>query len=406
MNRAYKFRIYPNQEQKVLLDKTFGCCRFIYNKMLKERKRSYETLKNSKKTLYNYKYKTEKQYKEEFKFLKEVDSKALQSEWRNLQSAYRFFFDGLKKERRIGFPKFKSKKSKQSYTTYSINNNCKIDFEKRKIKLPKIKSWIKYRDNRRFSEEIQHITISKDRKGNYYASILIQKENDVELKQEIEEKKIIGFDMSAAKFLIAKEIEFINPRFYRMEQKKLTILHRELSSKLKGSNNRHKAQYRLAKLYSKINNRKLDWIHKITHLLSESFDCIILEDLNIKGMQQFNSGVSKSVTRDFSWHQFIDILRYKMKQRGNHLILIDRFFPSSKLCSVCGILNNQLKLADRKWVCNSCNTEHDRDVNAAINIRNRGLEFLKEYNIKIIKNNDATVGTTGITFRENVRLIN
>ena len=406
MYRAYKFRIYPNQEQEILINKTFGCCRFIYNKMLEERKEVYKQLKNDKEALYSNKYKTEKQYKEEFEFLKEVDSKALQSEWRKLQSAYRNFFIGLNQGRKIGFPKFKSKRTKQSYTTFNINNNSKVDFENRKIKLPKIKSWIKYRDNRRFSEEIKNITVSKDKTGKYYVSILIQRENNIKPKQKIEENKIIGFDMSASKFLIAKEIEFINPRFYRMEQERLRILHRELSRKQKGSNNRYKTQYRLVKLYNKINNRKRDWIHKITHLLSENFDSVILEDLNIKGMQQFNSGVSKSVTRDFSWHQFTDLLSYKMKQRGNHLILIDRFFPSSKMCSVCGYLNNQLELNDRTWVCSNCKTEHDRDVDAAINIRKKGLEILKENQIKIIKNNDSTVGTTGFAFRENIRLIN
>ncbi|MCK4381516.1 MAG: transposase, partial [Candidatus Lokiarchaeota archaeon] len=159
-------------------------------------------------------------------------------------------------------------------------------------------------------------------------------------------------------------------------------------------------------LINKINNRKKDWIHKITHLLSEHFDCIILEDLNIKGMQQFNSGLSKSVTLDFSWNQFNNILRYKMEQKGKYLILIDRFFPSSKMCSVCGYINNQLKLKDRKWSCPACSTEHDRDINASINIRNKGLENLKENQIKIINNNDTTVGTTGFAFGENVRLIN
>lgn len=374
--------------------------------MLEERKEIYKQLKNDRQALYNYKYKTEKQYKKEFEFLKKVDSKALQSEWRNLKSAYQNFFNGLKKGRKIGFPKFKSKNSKQSYTTFNINNNCKIAFEKRKVKLPKIKSWIDYRDDRIFTEEIKQVTVSKTRTGEYYTSILIERKNNITLKQELEDNKVIGFDMSASKFLIAKEIEFINPRFYRMEQKRFKRLHRELSRKQKGSNNRYKAQLKLARFYNKINNRKKDWIHKITHLLSEHFDCIILEDLNIKGMQQFNSGISKSVTLDFSWHQFTAILRYKMQQKGKHLIFIDRFFPSSKMCSVCGSVNNQLQLKDRNWTCSECNREHDRDINASINIRNKGIEILTENQIKIIKNNDTTVGTTGFAFRENVRLIN
>ena len=316
--------------------------------MLEERKEIYKQLKNDPQALHNYKYKTEKQYKKEFEFLKEVDSKALQSEWRNLQSAYQNFFNGLKSGRKIGFPKFKSKKKKQTYTTFNINNNCEIDFKKKKIKLPKIKTWIKYKDDRIFVEEIRHITVSKGNTGKYQTSIIIKRENNITSKQSIEENNIIGFDMSASKFLIAKEIEFVNPRFYKMEIANLKRLHRQVSRKQKESNNRNKARLKLAKLYNKINNRKNDWIHKISHLLSEYFDCVILEDLNIKGKQKFNSGLSKSVTLDFSWNQFINILRYKMEQKGKHLILIDRFFPSSKMCSVCGYVNNQLQLRDRK----------------------------------------------------------
>ena len=161
MNRAIRFRIYPNQQQKSLLDKTFGCCRFIYNKMLEEKVQVYEELKDDKQTLHDHRYKTEKQYKQEYSFLKEVDSKALQSEWRHLKSAFDNFFRNKKKEIKEGFPKFKSKKSRQSYTTYNINNNCKIDFENKKLKLPKITTWINYRDNRVFDEEIKRITISK-----------------------------------------------------------------------------------------------------------------------------------------------------------------------------------------------------------------------------------------------------
>ena len=172
MNRAIKIRVYPNQNQKEVLDKTFGCCRFIYNKMLEERKQSYKELKNDKDSLYSYTYKTEKEYKQEYSFLKEVDSKALQSEWRHLKSAYDNFFRNIKKGIKKGFPHFKSKKSKQTYTTFNINDNCKIDFEKKKLKLPKINTWITYRDKRAFNEKIKQITVSKTKTGKYYASIL------------------------------------------------------------------------------------------------------------------------------------------------------------------------------------------------------------------------------------------
>jgi len=405
MNRAIKIRLYPNQEQEELLDKTFGCCRFIYNKMLEERKLVYKQLKNEKELLNKYKYKTEKEYKQEYTFLKEVDAKALQSEWRHLKSAYDTFFRNIKKGIKKGFPTFKSRKNKQSYTTYSINDNCKIDFEKKKLKLPKINTWIKYKDNRVFQEKIRHITISKTKTNKYYASILIEIDSNVIPKQILDGDKTIGFDMSASKFLITKELELSNPRFYRKEEAKLKKLHREVSRKKKGSNNRKKARIKLAKVYEMINNRKRDWIHKMTHLLSEHFDCVILENLNIKGMQKFNFGVSKSVSLDFSWNKFVTILKYKMEQKGKHLILIDRFFPSSKLCSKCGFKYNDLELKVREWICPKCNAYHDRDVNASENIRNEGLKIIEENNITIISHNDTAVGTTVNEFGEDVRLL-
>ncbi len=373
--------------------------------MLEERKKVYQELKDDKEAFYDHKYKTERQYKQDHSFLKEVDSKALQSEWRHLKSAYDNFFRNIKKGIKKGFPKFKSKKNRQSYTTYNVNNNCKIDFENKKLKLPKIKTWVKYRDDRIFSEYIKHITVSKTKTRKYFASVLIEIESNVIPKQVVKEDKIIGFDMSASKFLIGKELKLSSPRFYRKEEPKLIRLHREASRKEKGSSNRNRARINLARLYEKIENRKRDWIHKITHLLSNHFDCVILEDLNVKGMQRFNSGLSKSVSLDFSWNQFVTIMKYKMEQKGKHLILVDRYFPSSKLCSECGYKKEDLELSDREWVCPKCQITHDRDVNASVNLRNEGIRNLKENNITIINNNETTVGTTVDAFGENVRLL-
>jgi len=375
--------------------------------MLEERIQVYESLKDDKPALYNYKYKTEKEYKQRHPFLKKVDSIALQSARENLENAYQNFFKNLRKGLKKGFPKFKSKRARQSYTTKMVNGNCQMDFSKKKLKLPKFKSWLNYRDDRVFQDKIRRITVSKTKTNKYFASILIEIENNVFAKQVIDENKIMGFDMSASKFLITKELELSNPQFYRKEENKLKKLHREVSSKKKDSNNRNRARLKLAKLYEKIENRKRDWIHKITHLLSEDFDCVILEDLNVKGMQQFNSGLSKSVSLDFSWNQFINILRYKLEAKRRYLLLIDRYFPSSKLCSECGFKNESLELKDRKWTCPKCNAEHNRDVNASINIKDEGLRILKDKNITIIKSlNDTTVGTTVNAFGEDVRLLN
>ena len=264
--------------------------------------------------------------------------------------------------------------------------------------------WISYRDIREFDEKIKHITVSKTRSGKYYVSILIEIESNIKPKQELNEDKIVGFDMSASKFLITKGLELRNPRFYRNEHQKLRKFHKELSRRKKGSNNRERTRIKIALLYEKIYNRKKDWIHKIAHLLSEHFDCVILEDLNIKGMQKFNSWISKSVSLDFSWNQFINILRYKMEQKGKYLILIDRYFPSSKLCSHCGYKNEDLELKDREWTCPRCNTHHHRYINASENIEQDGKRILRENNIKIISSNDTAVGTTVNAFGEDVRL--
>ena len=397
VTRGIKIRLYPNRKQEELLNKTFGCCRFVYNKMLEERKKIFKKFRDNKEKLHEYKYKTPKNYKTDFYFLKEVDSNALTSEWINLNSAYANFF-----KLNAGFPKFKSKKNRQSYTTHNTNDNCKIDFRRKKLKLPKIKTWINYRDDRIFNEGIKKITVSKTKSGKYYASILIEVDIEVKQKYVLSKDKIVGFDMSASNFLITKEFKLSNPRFYRNYEFKLKKLHRELSRKNKNSNNRNRARVKLARLYEKINNQKRDWTHKMTHLLSKHFECVILENLNIKGMQQFNSGLSKTISLDFSWNQFTNILKYKMEEKGKYFVLIDRYFASSKTCSRCGYKNDMLELSSRKWTCINCQARHDRDINASINIENEGLKILKEKKITITNINTA-VGPTVDAFGEDVR---
>ncbi|NVM29370.1 MAG: IS200/IS605 family element transposase accessory protein TnpB [Candidatus Helarchaeota archaeon] len=393
INKGIKVRIYPNKQQQEILNKIFGCCRFLYNQMLEERQTVYNILKEDKNQLYAYKYKTEKQYKQEFLFLSEVDSKALQSETRNLIQAFQNFFRGIREGKKIGYPKFKSKKKKQAYTTYNINNNIRINQKAKRIRLPKV-GWVKYRDDRELIHPIKHVTVSKTRTNNYFVAIIIEVDIDVKPLNTIPLNRIEAFDMSAPHFLVNQNVELTNPRFYRDQERKLKRLHKRLSRKQKRSKNREKARFRLAKGYEKIKNRKTDWTHKVTHQLSDQHDAVLLEDLNIQGMQQFNSGLSKSVTLDFSWHQFLSYLRYKLEWRGKHLVLVDQFFPSSKRCSVCGQINNDLQLSERTWTC-QCGVTHDRDVNASTNIKEEGLKILQEQGITIIKDNGTTVGTTG-----------
>jgi putative transposase len=358
--------------------------------MLTERNEVYELLKSDKNQLYNYKYKTEKQYKAKFEFLKEVDSKALQSTTQNLLEAFQNFFKNIKEreqnktKRFIGYPRFKSKKEKQSYTTYNINNNIKIDFIRKRIKLPKIKTWIMYLDDRTFVEPIRHVTVSKTKSGKYFVAIIIEKELDVTPMVELRVDRIGAFDMSASDFLVGEGEDFCNPRFYRSSEAKLKRLHRQLSRKKKGSQNRLKARLRLARYYEKIANRKKDWTHNLTCTISDNYDAVILEDLNIRAMQKFNSGLSKSVSLDFSWHQFKMILKYKLEWQGKHYQEVGRFFPSSKLCSICAYKNRSLELAEREWVCPKCSARHLRDENSSINLKKEGIRLLQEKGIAII----------------------
>ena len=402
-NRAIKIRIYPNVKQESFFTMNFGCCRFVYNKMLEERENIYQKYKNDKQGLYDYKYKTEKQLKLEFQFLKQADSSSLQQSRRHLEKAFENFFRNVrerkarKTKRHVGHPKFKSRNSRQSYSTCITNNNIKIDWNRKLLKVPKVKQWIRFKDSRVIGADIQKVTVSRNRAGKYFASILFRDEMDSqEPKRIIREAKITAFDMSAKDFLVNECYRFSNPRFYRNALNILRKQHRVLSRRRKGSKNRVKAILQLSKTYDTIRNQKNDWAHKLTCKLSKQYEVIILEDLNIEGMKQFNSGVAKSVSLDFSWSQFIKYLSYKCKRERGHLVLVDRFFPSSKLCSHCGYKNEDLKLSERSWTCPECNTFHDRDVNASINLKKEGIRLLKENSIMIINNDDtSTVGTTG-----------
>jgi putative transposase len=384
--------------------------------MIEERDEFYLLYKNDKEALGNRKYRTEKQYKQLYSFLKKADSIALQQTRRHLEIAYKNFRDNIKDrkakktKRYVGHPRFKSKYNKQSYTTCITNNNIKIDWNKRLLKLPKLKQEIRFKDNRIIDADIRSATVSMTKSGHYFVSILFKKNiQDQEAIRIISESKIIAFDMSANDFLVNKEFRFANPRFYRNRLNKLRTKHRTHSRKRLGSKNREKARIILSKEYEKIYNQKNDWTHKITHGLSKSYDAIILENLNIDGMKRFNKGLAQSVSLDFSWTQFKTYLEYKCKRERNHLVLVDRYFASSKLCSECGFKNEELTLDIRNWICPECNTEHDRDINASVNLRKEGIKILKKQNITIIKDslNDIsnTVGTMGIyAFGDCVRL--
>jgi len=270
------------------------------------------------------------------------------------------------------------------------------------LKLPKL-GWVRFQDDRTFTQPIKKATVKKTKSNAYYVSLQLAKQDDNPLLETVSEDRIEAFDMSPSNVLVSPTIKLETPQFYRKNEKKLKNLHRRHSRKKKGSKNREKARLELARASNKIVNQRTDWTHELTRGLTTMFDAVILEDLNIKGMQQFNSGLSKSVTLDFSWHHFTQLLKYKMEWEGKHLIFVDRFYPSSKTCSQCGWINNTLTLADRTWTCAECGTTHDRDINASINLKKEGLRILQEE--KHLTITTSTVGTTGShAFGDNVRL--
>ncbi|MDE6780165.1 MAG: transposase [Ruminococcus sp.] len=362
-NKAYKFRIYPNAEQRVLFAKTFGCVRFIYNKMLSDK---IEYYKENKQKLNN----TPAQYKTEFEWLKEVDSLALCNAQQNLQKAFTNFFTNPKS----GFPKFKSKhKNRKSYTTN--NQKGSITLENGYLKLPKFAELIKVKQYRLIPSDykIKSATISQTPSGKYYASILFEYEKQV---QETELNNFLGLDFSMHElYKDSNGNEPQYPRYYRQAEKRLKCEQRKLSLMQKDSNNRRKQRIRVAKLHEKVASQRKDFMYKQSRQIANAYDCICIENLDMKAMAQ-SLHFGKSVA-DNGWGMFTTFLQYKLEEMGKKLVKVDRFFASSQICSCCGYKNIETKnLSIRAWDCPDCGTHHDRDVNAAINIRNEGMRLV------------------------------
>ena len=361
-NKAYKFRLYPTKEQEIMFVKTFGCVRFIYNKMLADK---IEFYKETKQKLNN----TPAQYKKEYEWLKEVDSLALANAQMNLQTAYNNFFRNPK----VGFPKFKSKKrNKNSYTTN--NQNGTVSIVENNLKLPKI-GFVKMKQHRRIpdNQKIKSATITKTPSGKYYVSILVEYEQYIPNAQ-LDKNKALGLDYASHSFYVdsqGREADY--PKFYRNAQIILAKEQRKLSHMKYGSNNYQKQRLRVARVQEHIANQRKDWIHKLSTQLANEYDYICVEDINMQNMaQSLNLGKS---TNDNGFGMFRTILAYKLADRGKKLIKIDKWFPSSKMCRFCGTINKTLTLADRIWTC-ECGKTLNRDENAAINIMNVGLSMV------------------------------
>ena len=363
--KAYKYRIYPNKQQEELIQKTFGCTRFVYNYYLDKRKEYYE--KDKATFTYNMCSKDLTQLKKELIWLKEPDKDSLQKSLKDLDIAYQKFF-----KEHSGYPKFKSKKDRhKSYRTSCTNNN--IRFENKHIKLPKL-GLVKVRDKQIPQGRILNATISQESNGQYYCSLCC---TDVEFVQYEKTSQNIGLDLGIVDFAILSDgTKIDNPRFYEKSEKKLAKLQRELSRKTIGSNRWNKARVKVTKLQKHISNQRNDFLHKLTTNIVKNFDVISIEDLDVKSMRETDSNTRNKRVGDVSWSEFRRMLTYKCEWYGKTLSVIDRYFPSSQICHCCGHKDGKKDESVRNWICPECHSELDRDVNAAINILNEGLRLV------------------------------
>ena len=356
MYKAYKYRIYPTQEQAELINKTIGCARFVYNALLADAKKQYEETGKSK-------IKTPASLKSEYEWLKEVDSLALCNSQLHIQTAYKNFFNKTAR-----FPEFHSKhRSKQSYTTNNINDNIRI--EKGKLKLPKL-GLVKIVLHRFYKGSIKSVTVSRTPTNKYFASILTEQIPEI-IEKDTTQEKILGIDMSYKELAVYSDgTKAKYPMYYRKAQRKLAHTQRNFSLTQKGSKRHEKARLRVAKVYEKISNQRKDFLEKESAKIVREYDVVVIEKLNMRSMA--NKGMKNGKTvNDIGFGMFKEMLRYKISNNLGKLIEADKFYPSSQLCSKCGFKNIAVKnLNIREWDCPQCGIHHDRDVNAAINLKN------------------------------------
>ena len=368
MFRAFKYRLYPTASQADKINLNIGCARFVYNQLLDDRIKVYkETKKKSKKTYSDL--------KEEYEFLKKADSRALLNAREALDEAYNKFF----KEPSTGFPKFKDKhKSRWSYTT--DNNNNAIHFKGNRLQLPKVGA-VKVIQHRDIEGRILSATISRERSGEYYASVLCKIEQPEALL--ITEKKV-GIDLGLHNLIVCSDgTKVESPKHFRKTQAKLAKEQKKFARTQKGSNGYEKQRVKVARCHQKIKNQRNDFLQKLSTKLINENQVICLEDLSVKGMQK-NHKLAKSVS-DASFAKFVSMLEYKASWYGRTIVKIDRFYPSTQICNGCGFQNTSLKglkgLKVREWICPECGEVHDRDLNASRNILKEGLRILNLRNI-------------------------